>query len=224
MLEISTHQLSLESINDKKERRTSSHERQSLMSFVWLLLLDSGNNNAHLAESLSMGQGEADGAILWRRPRSTVQGGSCHQSLRETKKRAKGNDREVVYLCTAPTEPSTFTHIWIRLSSASCVRLYGDWVLPLRSLTSRSLPGKSFSRFSRLFRISASQWWRTATFASWSTSTRAWRGFSAATASARPAGSNTSPQRSWRKACVNPLRAPHTAVIFWWTTLRSWTC
>lgn len=91
------------------------------MSFVWFSFLDSGNNNSHLTESLSLGQGEVDGAILRWRSRGPFQGGSCHQSLRETKKRAKGNDRDVVYLCTRDDSANDL-HTHLDLNVVSIVR------------------------------------------------------------------------------------------------------
>lgn len=67
----------------------SFHSQPSSYSFS---LLDSGYYHPYTFESFPMGQGEADGALLRRRPGGSVQGSPCHQSLRETKKRSKGND------------------------------------------------------------------------------------------------------------------------------------
>lgn len=61
------------------------------------------------------------------------------------KKELKVMTEKLFIYVLAPIVPTTFTHIWIRTSSASCVRLCGERVLSTRSLTSRSLPGKSFS-------------------------------------------------------------------------------
>lgn len=113
----------------------STHDRLLIPS-----LIDSGYYHPYTFESFPMGQGEADGALLRRRPGGPVQGGPCHQSLRETKKRSKGNDPcRVCSSCCAM--PSTFTHIHLdAMASRACVKIFFTLVV-----LTRSLPGKAYS-------------------------------------------------------------------------------
>lgn len=112
------------------------------------MFVDSCHNDSHPSESLPVGQGETHGAVLRWRSGGLVQSGTCHQSLCEAKKRVKGREpkNSFAYLHVYGANDLHTHHLDTRHSFASDERVCVEilfFLLFLRSLLSRSLPGKT---------------------------------------------------------------------------------